>query len=386
MRLRPVGWVFVLFGVYWGAWAVAAVNVQHALGLSIGGFGLLLSASLAGSAVANAVGGRLCERFGTTRVLGLALFTWTAFLLAGAASRSPLFLGLAIVLVVVNAGLIDVTINIASMAALADRPGRLIAFHARFNWGAAFGAGVCGGLLAVHISWRWVWVAAATATCGLAFVCLRSRLPGSSHSEKAPGPGAFALLRKEHLFVLAGIFALSAMVEGGVDLWGVLFLRSSLDSGLLLGAGGAVLGYSVAALARTSLGPTIGHRGPPRGIAIGAGTAAVGTVLLAAAPVPVFGALGLVLAAAGISMCWPLLVAAAGRGRSRGAAAVGAVTAGGYLGLVAGPALVGWAADAVGLRGALGLLAAAAVVVAVVPLARPGLIVAEQVSSTGTVV
>jgi MFS family permease len=384
VNLRPIGWVFVLFGLFWGAWAVAAVDLQHALGLSVGGFGLLLSASLAGSAVANALGGGLCERFGTTRVLSLALGTWTAFLLFGAASRSSLLLGLVIVLVVVNAGLIDVTINIASMSALAGEPGRLVAFHARFNWGAAIGAGTCGGLLAAHISWRWVWVAAAVAAGGLAFVCRRSRLPGAAQPEQLPRHGALALLRTEGLFVLAGIFALSAMVEGGIDLWGVLFLRSSLDSGLLLGAGGAVLGYSVAALARTTLGPTIGRRGPPRGVAIGAGTAAVGTLLLASAQLPVLGALGLVLAAGGISMCWPLLVAAAGRDRARGAAAVGAVTAGGYLGLVAGPALVGWIADAVGLRAALGLLAAAAMVVALVPVTRPRLIVAGPTSDRDT--
>lgn len=370
MSLRPIAWVFVLFGLYWGAWAVAAVDLEHALGLSVGGFGLLLSAGLAGSAMANAVGGALCERFGTSRVLSLALGTWTVFLLAGAASRSPLLLGVATVFVVVNAGLVDVSINIASMAVLADTPGRLVAFHGRFNWGAAVGAGVCGGLLAAHVSWRWVWVLVSVGACGLALVCGRSPLPGGSRSEQVPWHGALAVLRKERLFLIAAVFALSAMVEGGIDLWGVLFLRSSLHSGLLLGAGGAVLGYSVAALARTTLGPTIGRRGPPRGVAIGAGTATVGVVLLASAPVPEVGALGLVLAAGGISMCWPLLVAAAGSRRSQGAAAVGAVTAGGYLGLVAGPALVGWTADAIGLRGALGLLAAAAFVVAAVPVVR----------------
>jgi MFS family permease len=189
------------------------------------------------------------------------------------------------------------------------------------------------------------------------------------------------LLRQDRLLVVAGIFALSAMVEGGIDLWGVLFLRSDLDSGLLLGAGGAVLGYTVAAVARTTLGPAIGRRGPPQGVAIGAGVAAVGTVLLATARTPVMGALGLVLAAGGISMCWPLLVAAAGRGRPGGAAAVGAVTAGGYVGLVAGPALVGWVAGAIGLRGALGLLAAAAAVVAIVPAVRPKLLMGRAASA-----
>ena len=89
--------------------------------------------------------------------------------------------------------------------------------------------------------------------------------------------------------------------------------------------------------------------------------------VLATAGTAVFAAVGLVLAAGGISMCWPLLLAQAGAGRSRAGAVVGAVSAVGYLGLVMGPAVVGWVAEAVGLRAALGVLAAAAVVVAVVP-------------------
>jgi MFS family permease len=381
VSLRPVGVVFVLFGLFWGAWAVAAIDIEQSLGLSVGEFGLLLSVSLIGSAAANVVGGGLCERFGTARILSLALATWAVVLALGAFSRPPDLLGLAIVLIVVNAGLIDVTINVASMTALADRPGRLVAFHARFNVGAAAGAAICGGLLAGHISWRWIWVTVAAAAGILAFVCSRSPLPGASRGERVPWHGALTRLHHDRLLVVAGIFALSAMVEGGIDLWGVLFLRSTLDSGLLIGAGGAVLGYTVAAVARTTLGPGIGRRGPPQGVAIGAGVAAVGTVLLATARVPVTGALGLVLAAGGISMCWPLLVAAAGRGRPRAAAAVGAVTAGGYVGLVAGPALVGWVAGAIGLRGALGLLAAAAAVVAIVPAVRPELLVGRTAAA-----
>ncbi len=375
VTLRPVRWVFVVFGLFWGAWAVAAIDIEHSLGLSTGGYGLLLSISLAGSAAANAVGGGLCQRFGTARVLGIALATWSVFLLAGAAARAPATLGVAIVFIVINAGMVDVTINVSSMTALADQPGRLVAFHGWFNSGAAVGAAACGGLLAAHVSWRWTWAILAVVVAVLAVVCRRSPIPGAERGDAVAWHGALRLLRHERLFVLAGIFALSAMIEGGIDLWGVLFLRSQLDSGLLLGAGGAVLGYSVAALARTALGPRVGRRGPPRGVAIGAGTAAVGMALLTTAPNAALGALGLVLAAGGISMCWPLLVAAAGRGRPQPAAAVGAVTAGGYLGLVAGPAVVGWTADAVGLRGALGLLGAAAVIVAVVPTVRPRLFV-----------
>ena len=131
---------------------------------------------------------------------------------------------------------------------------------------------------------------------------------------------------------MAATFALAALVEGGIELWGVLFLRTYLASGILIGAGGAVLGYSVAAVARFTLGPVVGRRGAARGVMIGAGSAALGVAVLATARTAALAAVGLVLAAGGISMCWPLLIAQAGAGRSRAGAVVGAVSAVGYLG------------------------------------------------------
>jgi MFS family permease len=371
VNLRPIGWVFLLFGVFWGGWAVEAVNVERALHLSSAGFGLLLSAGLVFGASSNAMGGTLCERFGTGTVLAWALAGWAVMLSVGAAVRESVALELAIVAMFATAGLIDVTINVAATAALADRPGRLVAFHSRFNVGAAAGAALTGVLLAVNASWRWVWVAVAVSALVLSAVCHRVRLPAGEPGHRVRLGGTISLLRREGLLLLAAAFALAAMVEGGIELWGVLFLRTYLSSGILIGAGGAVLGYSVAAVARSTLGPRVGKRGPARGVVIGAGTAALGVTTMALASTALVAAVGLVLAAGGISMCWPLLLAQAGAGRSRSGMAVGAVSAVGYLGLVAGPALVGWVADGVGLRAALGFLAAAAAIVALIP-ARSG--------------
>ena len=368
VNLRPIGWVFVLFGIFWGSWAVAAVDVERALHLTTGGFGALLSLALAGAALANAVGGTLCERFGTGTVLGIVTAELGGALdRRGVAFAHRCLLGLLIIAMFANGGLIDVAINVAATAALGHRPGRLGRLSRTVQWRG------CCRCRAHRISARNRSVVALDVgggrggRLGLAVVCLRVPLPAGQAGDRVPFGGAFSLLRREGLLVLAGAFALAAMVEGGIELWGVFYLRTHLASGLLIGAGGAVLGYTVAAVARYSLGPTVGRRGTARGVMIGAGTAALGVVILATSGTAVIAAAGLVLAAGGISMCWPLLVAQAGTGRSRAGAVVGAVSAVGYLGMVIGPAVVGWVAEAVGLRAALGVLAAGALVVAVVP-------------------
>ncbi len=88
---------------------------------------------------------------------------------------------------------------------------------------------------------------------------------------------------------------------------------------------------------------------------------------MAVAASAVFGALGLVAAAAGISVSWPLLIAHVSADTDRPALIVGGVTSVGYLGFVLGPVIVGWVADTFGLRAGLAFLAAAAAFVAITP-------------------
>ena len=372
-QLSPITSAFVLFGSFWGGWAVTAADFERSLRLGNGAFGALLSVSLLGGAAGNAAGGAAAERWGTSRVLAVALATWGSLLVIGAFLHGTILLAFALAAVVCTAGLVDVVMNVAASATLSSSPGYLVRFHGRFNAGAAAGAACAGALLGAGFGWRPLWVAEGLLAAGLAVWCRRSRLPASDRGEAVRLTGALAVLRREGLVLLAIAFAIAAMVEGGVELWGVLFLRTRLHSGLLVGAGGAVIAYSVAATARFTLGEKVGRKGPSAGIAAGAGVAALGASLMAASATAGLAAAGLIAAAGGISMCWPLFVARAASGRERPGAGVGAMSAVGYLGLVAGPAVVGSVSEGLSLRAGLGFLAVAAGFVAVIPrfLARP---------------
>ncbi|MBV8691596.1 MAG: hypothetical protein JOY57_08070, partial [Actinobacteria bacterium] len=59
--LRPVAVAFVVFGAFWGSWAIAAIDVERFLGMSHAGLGTVLAIAVVGGTVANAVGGTLAE-------------------------------------------------------------------------------------------------------------------------------------------------------------------------------------------------------------------------------------------------------------------------------------------------------------------------------------
>jgi hypothetical protein len=365
--LAVVAATFVVFGTFWGSWAVAAADVEDSLGLSHGGFGLLLSAALAGAVACNAVGGALAERRGTAPVLAAALAGWSVLLLVSAACHPSVPFAVLLVLAMGLGGVVDVVMNVAATAGLAGRPGALVRFHATFNAGAAAGAAVTGLLLASDVSWRWAWLAIGLVALVVAVRLRGAELPAGEAGEHVPLTGALSLLRREGLLLVATAFAVSSLVEGGVELWGVLFLRTTLPSGLAVGVISAVAAYLVATAARSVLGPTVGRRGPVQGVAAGAGTAMAGILLLALADSGPVAGLGLVLAAGGISLCWPLLLSLASADRARPGAVVGAVTAVGSTGFVVGPTVVGALAAGLGLRAGLVLLAGFAAFVAAAP-------------------
>src|SRR5215216_6233837 len=200
--LGIVAATFVVFGVFWGTWAVAAADVEDALGLSHGGFGLLLSVALAAAVASNAVGGALAERRGTGPVLTASLAAWGILLIVAAACHPAAAFAALLVVAMGLGGVVDVVMNVAATAGLAGRPGALVRFHATFNAGAALGAAVTGLLLAADVTWRWAWLAIALAALAVAALLRRADLPAGGAGEHVPLTGALPLLRREGLLLL----------------------------------------------------------------------------------------------------------------------------------------------------------------------------------------
>jgi MFS family permease len=365
--LQPVAASFVMLGVFAGAWAVAVIDVERAFDLSDSGLGVLLAAGILAATAMAAVGGLLVDRVGAGVALTGSLLAWGVLLALQVIAPSLATFAPVFVLGMTAGGLIDVVMNVIAADVLAGEPSRLVRFHALFNAGAVVGAVVAGIALRAGASWRVVWFVIAVGALTVGIASRLAHVPEPPPRRHPSMVHALAELRHEGLLVLAIVFGASAMVEGGIATWGVLYLRAHLGVGVIAGVGAYVAGQVLATAARTGSGPLIDRLGSRRAVFLGAGIAAAGIVAEALCRTAAIAAIGLAAASVGISVVWPLLLATVNNEARDPVLAIGGVTACGYLGMVAGPPIVGTLSGPIGLRGGLLVLAGVAVFVAATP-------------------
>ncbi len=104
--------------------------------------------------------------------------------------------------------------------------------------------------------------------------------------------------------------------------------------------------------------------GPATLVRAGGALATVGLGASLAIGQPVVALVGFVCAGAGFSIVFPLALSAAGRAKETApGSAIAAVSTAGYSGFIVGPPMIGLAAEAIGLSGALFIVVALSVTI-----------------------
>jgi MFS family permease len=348
---------FATFGFFWGSWAVMLFNIQHAFGLDDAQLGLLLAVAIAVAGASSAVMAHFCDRVGARRLLWIALLAWAVLLCVLALMHEKWAFAAALVLTEVAGGAIDTAMNAEASHRLVDHPSVLVRLHALFNAGALTGAAAAAVVIHAGVSWRWMWpaIAVVALAVGVWAAATDSGAPMAAASTGSSHP--LRRLRRDGLLVLLAVFALAEITEGGVDTWGVLYLRNHLATGVLLGAGAYVVGQAVAATTRGAGGPVLGRLGSRRALVIGGCVAGAGILLESLTSLSGLAAVGLALGAGGASLFWPLVMSTVSRMASQVVSTVGVFTAAGYVGWVAGAPIVGWVSQTLGPARGLQVLA-----------------------------
>jgi predicted MFS family arabinose efflux permease len=342
-------------------WAPLVPFAKARTGVDDGQLGLLLLCLGIGSMIAMPLTGWVSARFGSKPMILGGGFGALLLLPALATTDSAMALAATLLGFGASLGTIDVAMNIHAVEVerAAERP-MMSGFHAMFSIGGFAGAG--GMTLALSAG-------AAPLTGALCASALTMAALGLAWPRllKARGGEPVPLVAPRGVvLLLAGLAAATFLVEGALLDWSALLIVSTGLASPTQGGLGYML-FSIAMTIGRLTGDGIIARAGNRRVLVAGGVLAVaGFVLLLIAPFATVAMIGFLLIGFGASNIVPVLFSLAGRQTVMPAGlAVAALTTTGYAGILAGPAVIGFVSQAVGLPTAFGLLA---ILMTLVPL------------------
>lgn len=344
---------FFVAGFGLACWAPLVPLAKARLDIGEGSLGLLLLCLGAGSVVTMQLTGAFISKLGARPIIiigGVGQAILLPFL-----ALAPTVPAMAVALLLFGGflGLIDVSMNVHAVEVEKRSATPLMSgFHGLFSVGGFAGALLLTAALSLRVSPLAGTIAAAALMIG-AILFAAPRLIDTPQTGDAP----LLVVPRGIVALLALLAAITFLTEGAMLDWGALLLTGK---GLLPTAQ-AGIGYSVFAVAMTigrlAGDAVVARLGDRRTMFWGGLLAIAGHAVLLTAPVVSLALLGFLLIGLGASNTVPVLFRQAGAQTVMPAGlAIAAVTTVGYAGVLAGPAGVGFAAQAIGLPGAFWVL------------------------------
>ncbi|MFZ4894874.1 MFS transporter [Plantibacter sp. Mn2098] len=384
--------IFFVVGFLMAIWLVNIPAIQEQTGVShamLGGLILLLGL---GSFIAMQITGVIIDKLGSrfATMAGVALMI-VAVNLPGLATDA-VTLGIALFVFGLGNGAADVAMNHQAVVVEREYPRPIMsAFHAFFSFGGAAGALLGALAQSIGLDLHWSLLGAAGIGAVLALFCASMLLSTSDErafeERKAELDAAAALEAtvdagaparqiniKRRVFALATLAFLLMLSEGVASDWSALQAVEHLAQP----EAAASLAYGTFAIMMT-IGRLCADRvshafGPVNVVRYGSAIAALGMLVVVLSPVFGLTLVGWALFGIGISGIVPQIFTAAGNlDAASSGVTLSRVVGVGYIGILAGPAVIGF------LGGVIGLTMAFILPIAFCVL---GVILAPIVSST----
>ena len=346
---------FFIGGFGTATWAPLVPLLRERLMVGDDVLGMLLLCIGVGSLLTMPLSGALAMRLGCRRVVMTASILFAAILLL-VSCVDALSLAVPIVLIFgAVMGCIDVVVNIVAVLVEKGIGRRIMSgMHAFWSLGGFVGAGLYG---------VWVGLLGLTpfqSTAIAAGLILLLTAVYGRHLIPYGGGGGALLALPRGLIVFVGMTAFIAFLsEGAVMDWGGVYLTTVRGMDLAL-AGTGYSVFSAAMLTMRFLGDRVVQRIGALLVAVGGALLAFGGILLVMfAPVDALLYVGFFAIGIGSANIVPVFFSLMGRQNVMPvSAAVSAVSTMGYLGILAGPAAIGFVCSLTTLQTAFAMLAA----------------------------
>ena len=356
--------IFFVGGFGAASWAPLVPLLKARLGIAEDVLGMLLLCIGIGSLLMMPLSGAAAVRLGCRRVLTAAGLVYGALLLA-LCTVSSFQLAIPLLLIFgATMGCIDVVVNIQAVIVEKAAGRRLMSgMHALWSVGGFAGAGLFG-------IWVGTFSLTPLASTGIAAaVMVLVTLAASRHLLPYGGDAGGKLLAlPKGIVTFVGIIACIAfLVEGAIMDWGGVFLTTVRHFDMALAGTGFTV-FSAAMLTMRLLGDwTVQKLGQERVVIGGSLLAVAGFLLIIFAPTVVLLYLGFFFIGVGCANVVPVFFSLLGKQHVMPISlAVPAVSTLGYLGILMGPAAIGFIAHQTSLYAAFTLLAALVLLQAVI--------------------
>ncbi|WP_326718530.1 MFS transporter [Streptomyces sp. NBC_00243] len=356
---------FTLCGTLMGTWVVNIPAVEERVGISHATLGGLLVLLGLGAFIGMQVAGRLTDGLGARIVVPATGVLSSATLVLPGLPQEPWTLAGALLVFGFCNGCLDVSMN-AHAVHVEKAYGRPVmsAFHATFSVGGVIAALVGAATASAGLSPAAGMGAMGALGIVIALVSARALLPAApaaadtdAEREAEQAPAAKRSGTSGRIWMLAALALMVMLCEGAANDWSALHLKD------VLGAPASTAAFAYGTFAATmTIGRLLADRlvarfGSMAILRYGAATAAVGITIVTVSPWIWAAFAGWALFGLGLSGCVPQLFSAAGHADPSAAGAnVSRVAGLGYVGMLAGPAVIGWLTHLVALNHAFVLL------------------------------
>ena len=349
---------FLIGGTAVSLWAVHIPSVERGLGLTHAAIGSILLFLGAGAFVAMNAIGLLVDRVGsrTGTVVGGTLAGLA--LILPAIADGPITLAIAVFILGLGIGSVDVAMNAHSIE-VERAYGRpiLSGMHALWSAGGIVGSAIGWYTLGQDVPMLTTLVVAGLSMAALSLALRPWLLPNNpsdlhhkQHDDRATKVAnrkVAALANRRvlpYVILLGAMSAFSAIGEGSAGDWSALHLTRVLDSSAAVGALGLLVFSLAMTIFRLMTDAIVARRGRIFVIRWGSLIGAIGIGIVAFSSEPWIALVGWGVTGVGLSGVIPQIFAAAGNlgeptHTGRNMAKVVGVT---YVGVLAGPAIIGW--------------------------------------------
>ncbi len=334
--------VFGLNGFLLAMWVVHIPAITERTGIAHSTLGMFILLMAGAGIVGMRLAGPLADRFGSRALVGVAGVTASVCVIGPGLASGPVTLAIALAAFGFGNGALDVSMN--TQAVHVEREYRrpiLSAFHALFSGGGLLGA--LAGALTLRLDWPpWLTMSlAAAAGVVIVVACLPRLLPHAPPQHEASEADGGGGSRK--VWALAALAFGLLLTEGVANDWSTLQMREHLDTdestaALAFGA------FSVTmTLGRFTADRVSGAFGRVAVVRYGSLLAALGLLLILVSPWVPLTLAGWAMCGLGLAGGIPQIFTAAGNlGSGNAATDMSRVFSIGYVGLLAGPAVIGW--------------------------------------------